>query len=72
MNNRMIIKNFNKDNSNITCSKTQNCQIMATIAYTVLKFEFMIKKAIVTNHAFFTSITFSRINSRLLVGPSLI
>ena len=36
---------------------------MATIAYIILQFESIIKKAIVTNHAFSTFITFSRINS---------
>ena len=41
---------------------TQNRQIMVTIAFRILKFESMIKKPIVTNHTFFISITFSRIN----------
>ena len=62
----MIINTFNRNNSNITYIKTQNCQIMATIAYSILKFESMIKKQIVTNHAFLLLL--------LLVGsiPSLI
>ena len=36
---------------------------MATIAYKIFKFEPMIKNPIVTIHAFFTSLTFSRISS---------
>ena len=65
MNNTAIINFFNSDisNSNVAYIKMQNCQIMATIAYRILKFESTIKKPIVANHAFFTSITFSRISS---------
>ena len=45
MNNTMVIKTLNSDNnSNIAYIKTQHCQIMATIAYKILKFETMIKK----------------------------
>ena len=36
---------------------------MANIAYRILKFEYMIKKPIVPNHAFFTNIFLSRMNS---------
>ena len=45
MNNTTVIKTLNSDNnSNIAYIKTQHCQIMATIAYKILKFETMIKK----------------------------
>ena len=57
--NRQIINIFKSDNSNITYIKTKYRQIMTTIAYRILKFESMIKKPIVKNHAFFTPITFS-------------
>ena len=50
----MKINIFNSDNSNITYIKTQNCQIMATIAYRIFKSEPIIKKPIVTNDAFFS------------------
>ena len=36
---------------------------MPTIAYRILKFESMIKKGIVANHAFFAVVTFSKFNS---------
>ena len=36
---------------------------MATVAYRILKFEPMMKKAILSNHALFTSVTFTRMNS---------
>ena len=48
---------FVSDNSNIAYINTQHYQIMTTIAYRILKFESMIKKVIVTNHALSTSIT---------------
>ena len=54
---------FYIDNKNMTCIKTQNCQIMTTIAYRILKFETTIKKPIVANHTFFTSITVNGISS---------
>ena len=63
MNNTTIIKIFNSDNRNFAYTKIQNCYIMATIAYRILKFESMIKIPVVANHLFFTSITFSRVNS---------
>ena len=63
MNTTTVINIFNSDNSNIAYTETKNCQIMAYILYTILKFESVIKKPIVTNDAFFTAITFSRINS---------
>ena len=45
MNDTTVIKTLNSDNnSNIAYIKTQHCQIMATIAYKILKFETMIKK----------------------------
>ena len=58
-----IINIFNSENTIIASIKTKHCQIKATIAYRILKFEPMIKKLIVTNHAFFTFITFSNISS---------
>ena len=61
MNNTMIINVFNSDNSNIAYNKRKNYQIMTAIAYRILKFESMIKKAIMENYAFFTFITLSRI-----------
>ena len=39
----MLINILNSDNSNIDYIKTQHCQIMTTIAYRILQFEFMIK-----------------------------
>ena len=72
MNNTTRINIFNSYNSNIAYTKTQNHQIMATIAYRILKFEFMIKKPIVENHAFFTSITFSKINSFTYINSIVI
>ena len=63
MNNTTIINIFNNDNSNIAYIKIQNCQVIVTITYRILKFETMIKKTTVTNRAFFTSITFNKINS---------
>ena len=62
MNNTTIMNIFNRDNSNIAYINTKHCQIMATIAYRILKFESMIKKRIVANHAWFVS-TFSKVNS---------
>ena len=63
MNNTTVIKTLNSDNnSNIAYIKTQHCQIMATIAYKILKFETMIKKNNSDKNALFTAITFSRIN----------
>ena len=72
MSDTTIINNFNSDDSNIAYIKTQNLQIMATLAYRILKFEPMIKKLIVTNHAFFTGITFSRINSFAYINSIVI
>ena len=43
MNNSRIANNFKNENSNIIYIKTQHRQIMATIAYRILKFEPMIK-----------------------------
>ena len=43
MNNSRIANNFKNENSNIIHIKTQHRQIMATIAYRILKFEPMIK-----------------------------
>ena len=59
----MIINIFYSDNNNIAHIKTQNCQIIANIAYKILIFESMIKNPIVANHAFFTSIIFKMIKS---------
>ena len=47
---------FNSYNNNIAYIKTQNCQIIATIAYRILKSKPMIKKPIVANHALFIAI----------------
>ena len=55
----MMIKIFNSEISNIAYIKTQNCQMVATIAYRILKFESIIKKPITANHAFFRSKEFS-------------
>ena len=46
MDNATIIKIFNSDNSNIAYN------ILRHNIKTILKFEFMIKKAIVANHVF--------------------
>ena len=62
MNNTTIINTFKIDISNIAKSKTQPCQIMATITNRILKFEPIIKILIVTNYALFTIISFSKIN----------
>ena len=45
---------------------------MTTIAYRIWKFEFMIKKTIVANHASFTCITTSRINSFAYINSIVI
>ena len=49
MNNTTAINIFNSDNSYIAYIKTQNCQIMITIAYRTLKFESMIKKLVMVS-----------------------
>ena len=72
MNNTTIVNILNSDNSNIADIKTKHCQIMTSIAYRILKFESMIKKPIVTNHASFTFITFSRINSFVYISSIVI
>ena len=68
MNNTTVINIFNSDNINIAYIKAQNRQIMTTITNIILKFEPMTKKPLVTNHAFFTSITFSRIDSSAYIN----
>ena len=45
---------------------------MTTIVYKILKFETMIKKLIMTNHAFFAAITFSRINYFVYIDSIII
>ena len=57
-----FINIFNNDNSNNAYIKAQHYQIMSFITYMILKFESMIEKAIVTNHAFSIFTTFSKIN----------
>ena len=71
MNNITIINILNSDNSNVAYIKTQNRQMVATIAYRILKFDSMIKKPIVTNDIFLTSITF-RINSFVYINSIVI
>ena len=63
MNNTTIINIFNSDNSDIAYVKTQNSQIMASIAYRTMKYESMIWKRMVENHEFFASVPFRGINS---------
>ena len=46
--------------------------VMANIPYGLLKFEPMIKKQVVVNHAFFFSITFSWINSSVYINSVII
>ena len=46
--------------------------VMANIPYRLLKFEPMIKKPVVVNHAFFFSITFSGINSFVYINSVII
>ena len=70
--NTTTINIFKSDNSNIAYVKTYHCQFMTTIAYRILKFESMIKKLIVANHAFFTAITFSKINSFAYINSIVI
>ena len=53
---------INSDNSNIAYIKTQNRQIMTTIANIILKFQPMLKKSIMTNHTIFAVATFSKIS----------
>ena len=60
MNNTTII---NCDDRSITKTKTQHCQIMATIGYKIFKFEHKIKKTIVAHYTLFAVIAFSRNNS---------
>ena len=45
---------------------------MATITYRTFKFKSMIKKSIVTNRAFFTYITFGRIDSFSYINSTVI
>ena len=45
---------------------------MTTNAYIILKFESIIKKPIVANHTFFTSIAFSKINSFAYINSIVI
>ena len=65
----MIINIFNSDNSNIAYIKIQNCQVMGTIAYRILKCKSVVKKAILGNHAFLTSITVSMSNFFTYINP---
>ena len=68
----MIINIFNSDDSNIAYIKTQNCQIMGTIAYRILKCKSMVKNAIMGNHAFLTSIPVSMSNFFTYINPIVI
>ena len=70
MNSTTIINIFNSDN--IAYIKTQHRQILAAIEYKILKFEPIIKRPTVINHALRTVITFSRINSFAYVNSFLI
>ena len=63
MNNGAIINMFNSNSSNVTNIKIQHSQVMTTTANKILKFKPMMKTPIATNDTFFTTITFSRINS---------
>ena len=63
MDNTTIINIFNSNNNNVASIKTENSQIMKTVRYQILKFEPMIKKSIVANHAFLAVTTFSRTSS---------
>ena len=72
MNNTATINIFNSDNGNIVYINTENCDIRATIAYRILKFDSLIKNPIVANHALFTAITFSRINSFAYINSIVI
>ena len=62
MNNATIVNTFNCDNSDTAYIRTQNRQIIEAIATRILKVEPLIKKTILTNHSFFTLITFANIN----------
>ena len=55
---------FNSDNCSIAYINinAQQCQIMTSMTYIILKVESMIKKPIVANHRFFAVLTFSKIN----------
>ena len=68
----MIINIFYSNDSNMVYIKIQNCQIMTTIAYRILKFEPMIKKPIVTNLVFFAVVTFSGTSSFAYINSILI
>ena len=59
----MVINIFNSDNSNTTEIMTKYTPIVTNIANEILKFKSIVKKPIVTNHTFFTVITFCNINS---------
>ena len=61
--NTTITNTFDSDNNNIAYIKTQNCQIMATIANRISEFKTMIKIPIVTNNTLITVISFSNISS---------
>ena len=51
------------DNRNIAKIKTQHCQIMATTANRIWKFEPIIKIPLEANYTFFAVFTFNNINS---------
>ena len=72
MHNATMINIFISDNNNIACMERQSCQIMTTSTCIISKFESMITKSIVTNHAFSTFLTFSRINSPAYVSSIII
>ena len=70
--NTTITNIFNSDNKNIAYIKTKHHLIMTASAYRTPKVETMFKKPIVTSHAFFTAITFSRINSFTYINSTVI
>ena len=66
----IISNSFKSDNSNML--RHSIAKIMATITNMILKFKPMVKKPKVTNHAFFTLITFSWIISFTYINSIVI
>ena len=72
MNNTTIIKTFRNDDSNITYIHSKYCQIMTTVAYRILKLEYVIEKSVMAGHIVFTAVTFVKINSFTYINSIVI
>ena len=73
MSNTAIIYISNSDNSNnITYIETWYCQTVITIAYRIKKFQLMVKKTIIENHAAFAIVNFNKITFFLYISSIVI